>query len=102
MNDYYVNPDVTVKMMRKNRFVEYGDRWEYVSDLINGFVYVRIIIYKDDLSIIDNVMTAGTNSSYIAFYNELFYKNNLVAQKAKKKYNRILSRLANNEILIHK
>ena len=102
MNDYYVNPDVTVKMMRRNGFVEYGDRWEYVSDLIDRFVYVRIIIYKEDLNVVDNVMRVGTNSFYIAFYNELFYKNNLVAHKARKKYNQIIAKLENNGILIHK
>lgn len=102
MYDYYVNPDVTVGMMKRNGFVEYYDRWECVKDLIKNYVILRIIIYKDDLTLVDNVTMAKTQNSYIAFYNELFYTNNVVAHKARKRYNNIYKNLEKQGIVIRK
>lgn len=102
MDKYYVNPDVTVGMMKRNNFIEYIDRWEYTKELIKRFVILRIIIYKEDLSLIDNVTKAGTNESFISFYNEWFYKNNLIAKKARKRYNAVYKNLEKSGIVIHK
>ena len=102
MLEYYVNPDVTVGMMKRNGFIEYYDRWQYVKDLIKNQVVLRIIIYKEDLTLIDNVTKVGSNDSYIAFYNKLFYTNNLVAHKARRKYFKVYKNLEKQGVVIHK
>lgn len=97
--EFRVRPDVTRWQLRRAGFEENGDHWTYQQFLYEKFVYVKILISKEDLFITTKIMRADDNGFYSPFYNRIWGPKNLIVEKADERYLRLLRRLERADVI---
>lgn len=97
--EFRVRPGVTKRQLYQAGFTDEGDHWTYQQFLYEKFVYVKVLISKDDFFCTTKIMRADTGGFYSAFYNTVFGPRNLVAEKVTERYCRLLRRLNRADVI---
>ena len=98
--EFTVRPGVTRRQLLSAGFTEASDHWTYQQALYEDFIYVKIMISKEDNFCVTNIFRGDSiGGSYAPFYNLKYGPRNLVAEKVTERYLRLLRRLNRADVI---
>ena len=91
--NYELLSGITYPDFLKCKFIERQDYWKLTKPLYENFITLHLLVNKEDMYYVINVIDNNTGSPYAPFYNPDLRHNNYVYEEVVKKFNKIMDSL---------